>query len=426
MYYRLLNLHNQDKFMSKLLDKATAFLYLWIIFYIYIILNDTYIPKGSFITIAINALIFLYSIYLITISIYKAKFFFLFLYLLFLLILIIFTSSDFNYSFKLWMKYSMGIICLPIGFEIFNSRNLKTIWIISKCFLFLFLINYLLANLLHWGRHMYENNIAWTEVGNLVDDGLQLNICVIALFPFYLSRIRHSVVIIVVASLCLILTFVMMKRTPIACFFLCFGLYVTSNFYFIKKYGKTAERLKISGVFVIFFIIVFSAMAYLFSDLFISNYNNRFSKMDIGDNQRTKELEIIFNDIMNTEDSKIFLLGKETFNTVGTYNNGKWGRRMIHDNYAIILNGTGILGFVYYIFLNLYLFFIFLRYSRRVDFYDNNDARQLFFIYLSYWCMYMLTSMSGTIWLTLYPAFHFTISGMILRYFYDYGNIMRI
>ena len=119
------------------------------------------------------------------------------------------------------------------------------------------------------------------------------------------------------------------------------------------------------------------------------------------------------------ESDGVSLLGQETFHTVGTYANGAFGDRMIHTNFGIILNGSGFIGLLFYLVLSLYFLVVLFRTVRNSVLTENLFARKLYVTYLVLWTVYNVASFSGTIWLTMYPAFNFLIMGAILRFFYD-------
>lgn len=390
------------------------------------ILNGIIIPKGSLVTIGFNGLVFLYCCaYIVRCTSLWKKFGFLYLYLIFLFVMALLTSSDFFHSLRMWMKYSISIMCLSIGFDIFdNDESIHRLWNALKIFFFLFVANFTVANIYHLGGSRYGTEAMGAETGNLFDEALYTNIAVIIIMPYMLHKYKqqNTLVLIMLTALISIITILLMKRTVIICLFVAILCFPILWQYLKMRYGKLTiyfpTRLILLGlVFICCFLFVFQ-------DSIGQQYNARTKRFDMGLKQegRTQELEIISKDIMSNKDFKTFLLGQETFNTVGTYAKGKFGNRMIHENYGIFLNGTGIIGTIIYIYIHMYLLFIFFRYIKNVNFNDIS-AYLLYIAYLSLWLTFVLASFSGTVWLIFYPSIHYMISGMILRYFYERGQI---
>lgn len=405
------------------------FFFVWLLYYIYMILNGIFITKGSMITLIFNGSIFLYCIvYTLKNSYLWSKFGFLYLFLLFIFILILLSSSDFFVSLKIWMKYSIGIMCFPIGFDLLcNKESIKKLWSIFQLFLWLFLFNYLCSNFFHWGESQYGADIAGADMGSLFDDALHTNLCILTIMPFMLySNKKIKIIHLLLGSFSIVLTIVSMKRLPIICLCLTIMCFFFLWQYLKKKYaGLENLGLNVLKRPILIGIIAIGIFVLLFQDTINLQYNARLNRFQAGlENEgRTRELVHIAKDILYNEKMHTFLLGKETFNTVGTYANGIFGRRMIHENYGIMLNGTGVIGTSIYIFLNFYLLLLFFRYTGRVNFCGNPKAYFLYIAYISYWLMFTAASFSGTIWLMLYPSVHYMVSGMILRYFYEYGEL---
>jgi len=419
-----------DKDKQQIPIALRIFLGIWAVYYIYMMLNSIVIPKGSLITLLFNGGIFIYCVlYFIKQNYLLGKFGFIHLYLVFLFILILLMSSNFMASLKLWMKYSIGILCLPIGFDLFSNKSaVGKLWGILQLFLWLFIINYLISNILHLGGSQYNSGATGVEMGNLFDDALHTNLCILTMIPFmlYINKKNNVISLVLLCAFSVVLTIVLMKRTPILCLCLTTLCFITLWQYLKNKYGKLENiGTLIPTKIVVIGIISIGSLAYFYQGTIRLQYEARLDRFENGIERegRTRELQYIANDILFNESVRTFLIGKETFNTVGTYANGRFGNRMIHENYGILLNGTGVLGIIFYISINIYFLILLFKYSKRVDFKNNPIAYFLFIAYISYWLMYTVASFSGTIWLVLYPSIHYMISGMILRYFHDYGKL---
>lgn len=399
---------------------------IWIIFYLYSMMNGLLIPKGSPITIILNSLIFTYFfIYSIFRPYLIIKFAPIYLYIFFLLILIILSSSEYFASFRMWTKYSISLMCLPVSFDIFKNKNSPNeIWGLFRCFIFLFLINYLICNVFHLGGDGYTDDISGIELGNLMDDSLHTNICVMAFVPLALiiKAAKRKLFLILYVIFSIVLTIVILKRTPIVCIGIAILTYFAGIIYLSNLFGKIDTsnlRLKIRTKFVAIISVII--LGSLFSTVLYRNFEARSDRFNRGlaKEGRTRELIAISEDVLLGNDKIKYLFGQETFNTVGTYAGGKFKKRMIHDNFGIIINGAGIIGLLFYIFINMYLLFLLIRNLNKDKVCKNGIAYFYIIIYISYWLMYQMTSLSGTIWLMLYPSMTFSVMGMILRYFAD-------
>lgn len=410
--------------------KGEFFFLIWILYYIYTISNSIVFDAGSTITIIIHFLVLSYLCYYNFIrNEYWISFNYIYLYLLYLFILIILSSTQYFASFRMLIKYAEQLLCLPIAFGLFsNKENIDKIWFTLKVMLLLFIINYFVANYFHLGGNVYVE-VEGGDVGNLaaIDDLHYINAVFICMIPIFISQeYRYYLFWLFATIFAFIIVVTSIKRTSIACMFLPLIISFLYRIFFGIKYKLKERKIltppKMLGYIVAFFFFVFLAIS--FKQVFEKRVEKRVDRFEAGlaKEGRTKELIYIYDDIVVKGEVSTLLFGKETFNTVGTYANGKFGKRMIHENYGIILNGTGIIGMFIYILINLYLFFLFIRYTKRVDFSSNLIARKFYVAFISLWGIYLVSSFSGNIWCVLYPSMHYTLTGLILRYFYEYGD----
>jgi len=404
-------------------NKRTFFCIVMVAAYLMMMANSIVISKGSPLVLGFSIFVFGYLAFLNVKSEYCMKFFFMYLYLLFILTLIITTSSNQYFSFRLFAKYGMGILAFPAGFYLFDKvDDFKPMEKLSIIFMVLFLLNMILSNVLHLGGSRYGEDTV--ETGNLFDEALYCNVCIAIMMPlfFHLQK-KQPLWITILLIVCVAFSCVLMKRTVIACFVVIYLLYYILKFYFINKYGKVEmDVVPVSWVRqVIIFLLLISAV-FTFKGLFMKMFMVRENAMERGldKEQRTQELFEIFDDIVvNPESPKTFLLGQETFNTVGTYAHGSFGKRMIHENLGIMLNGTGVVGFLFYLILDAYwLIVLFANISWERLKYSRQD-RLLIYTYIALWAVYNISGMSGNIWVTIYPTFSFAVMGGIYRYFYS-------
>ena len=103
------------------------FRYYLIIYYLYMMSVNVFFPKGGPVGYVVNGILLLFILYASVVrNKYNSKFILVYLYLLFTLLLVIFQSSNLLYSITNYIKYTMGLLCLPIGFNLLSSvRKLK-------------------------------------------------------------------------------------------------------------------------------------------------------------------------------------------------------------------------------------------------------------------------------------------------------------
>lgn len=395
-------------------------------------LMDVLIGRGSAITVVFNFIIISYVIYYSLVkNAYRFSFLYLFLYAFFFLILIILSSSDLPYSIRNYIKYLEGILCLPLAFNMFKYEDtINKLWWLFKAFIFLFILNYILANTLHWGNRYGGDTGA--ETGNMLENGLYLNVCAASLISIFLYKEKYKFLIVGCLSLVLVISVVILKRAVIVAMILSLIIYCCYNLYFKIRFGSNSQiqGASVKRILNILIGVVFIiSLAYSFSDILesqIQTRSNRFRQGAMAKEGRVRELKSIYNDVVNSDNDRVFFFGRETFNIIGTYGSKlHYGKRNIHDDFGIILNGSGVVGFSLYLLVNAIIVIRFFRYTRSVDLSANVTSRNMYVAFISFWGIFLVASTSDTILLTLYPAMHYTVSGMILRYFYDYGETYR-
>ena len=404
-----------------------AYFIIWILYYIYMMFNSIAFEKGSSITVVMHIVIMLFLLYYNFLrNRFWAAFGYIYLYLLFLFVLTVLTSTNLPYSFKMLIKYAEELLFLPVSFCLFSGKDyIDKMWKVMKIMLVLFIVNYLIANIFHLGGSLYVE-VEGGDTGNIEDEGHYICACFCAILPLALmkgSQNRMIWGIAVAFAIALVLS--TMKRTSMICVIVPFLIYAWYRFWFKMKYDGVQSALSVKRIVIsVLLIVVFFSFVQSFHEIIEKRFEERSERF--GNNfekeGRVLELEYIYDDIVVNGDFQTFLFGKETFNTVRTYANGKFGKRMIHENYGIILNGTGVVGLMIHLGINLYLIFLFFRYSRRVDLSENDIARRFYIAFIGLWWIFFIASFSGTIWNPLYSSMHYALTGMILRYFYEYGQ----
>lgn len=391
-------------------------------------LNSIAFEKGSMITVVMHVMIILYLMYY---NFLKNRFWgafgYIYIYIIFLFVLTVLSSSNLPYSFKMLIKYAEELLFLPVSFCMFYRReNIEKMWGVMKGMILLFIVNYVMANIFHLGGSLYVE-MEGGDTGNIEDEGHYICACFCAVLPLAVMReSRNRIMWAVAVAFAIALILSTLKRTSMVCVVVPFLVYAWYRVRFKLKYdGLRFSSLPVKRV-IVFALLGFAFFTFVqsFHEIIEKRYEARSERF--GNNfekeGRVLELGYIYNDIVVRGDLQTFLFGKETFNTVGTYANGKFGKRMIHENYGIILNGTGVVGLFIHLGINIYLILLFFRYSKRVDLSENDIARKFYTAFVGLWWVFFIASFSGTIWNPLYSSMHYALTGMILRYFYEYGQ----
>ena len=178
-----------------------------------------------------------------------------------------------------------------------------------------------------------------------------------------------------------------------------------------------------SKKYVVVFILLFGCSFLYFQEtieLQIEKREKKFQRGSMEKEGRVKELLYIYEEIIEKGDLPKMLFGKETFNIVGTYANGKFGNRQIHEDYGMLLHSTGIVGLFWY--LGFQVFLLVLPYLRRFNFLfiHNQDNRLLLASYTSLIIIHFVSMTSGVIRMPFSEIIYYMFLGLILRHFYEH------
>lgn len=414
---RLIEKYKMDAFKDTWIERFFI-RYFFVTYYLYSMSVDVFLPKGSSWGVILNIFWLLFLVYASIVKIRMTrKFGYIYFYIAFLVILICIQSSDYFYSFKFLGKYAIGLLCLPLGFSILSSvRKFREFQRTGIICMLLFLINIFFANVFDWGGSGYAEQ--GLEMGNLFSDAMyQVVYSIISIFLLIILFPSRRRFIFILSAICGIVVVVSMKRT--AMFTLFVGMLSYQFFCFI--YGKSLKRL---FRFHLKYLTNFFLLILLFSPFFLSYFfinlearQNTFERAreDITGEGRIAEFIYITDEILRSDKTLTLLFGKETFNLVGTYANGRFGPRQIHGDYSILLNGTGVMGCLVWFLIHLYLILKIISLKRNSH--KNGISTVLYSIYLSSFLVYCISMGSGVFDLVISSSFFYASLGGGLRYF---------
>lgn len=286
--------------------------------------------------------------------------------------------------------------------------------------MFLYIINTILANILNWGS-LKGYASTGLQVGNLFSDSLYENVYVLTSLFLLLLFFRKKSIILSIATICILLTVISMKRTVLLVLVIGFMSYLIG--YFSNTGTKTNLSVMHKRYLRIFLVFILAASPFLYP-YFKINLDTRQRDFEnvrenISQEGRVAEFIYISDEILNTDDLSTILFGKETFNLVGTYGNGIFGIRQIHGDYSILLNGTGIIGVLMWLLIHIYLVAWIVRLKNSPHCKDGIVASILYPLYFAFLIIYILSMGSGVFGSPLSSAYFYTSLGGILRYFYN-------
>lgn len=394
----------------------TSFL---IIFYVYLMLVGSIIPYTTSLGIIFYSIIFLslFSIYIYVRQ--DNKFLIIEIFLIYILLLVFLQSSNLVVSIKSFMKIAMSMICFPLGFWLLgNEKGIEKLMRLIIILAILYIINIILANIFHFGVS-YGGEDSVFEAGFVFSDGLYLNCYFVALFPLlYLFFRNKRKNIIFLTAIIFILFFVNMKRMTIATAVV--GILISLSLFVILKNNRSTKIISNKIIkYYCYFLIIIALLLPLFIPLIKSQALIREEQLDpdiLKDEVRYKELLAIYDEIILEGDISKFFFGKETFNTVGTYANGEYGKRVIHTDIALLLHSTGVVGLLSYLTIQFYIFF------KIIAAYKVIRRRQtpIFFLLISitsaFFAIQILRMLSGSLYLTMSQSYYYLFMGAVYSY----------
>jgi hypothetical protein len=323
------------------------------------------------------------------------------LYLAFTLFLIPMSSEPRNSVINYVIIWNT-LFSFSIGFYFFKNVNqLRELNRFSIVLMFVFLGNALITSSLGIGRNIYGGSLT---LGGFLHARLYSASIFLLLLPVIIplikSRTYRTIVFICSAALYIILV-LSMRRTS---FLIPIVGYLV---YFI--FSKNKNRLIISGLVVITIIV---GSYPLYKDMLIEQFSARRNTMEanLTDEYRYKEIVIVWNETFSNP--KTAMVGEELFNSAGNYNNGQWGPRVLHTDFANVLHGSGVIGTLLYTCIFFSIAFSFLRFYRTN--YRNDFLNELSAVFIALFVTAIFISVQGGMLTPTFRIMIFIYLGAIL------------
>lgn len=388
-------------------------------------LIDVVFTRGSAAGIVINIAIMAMLVYFSLFNIYNKKFWYIFVWIIFNIILIICNSSQMLFSFVWFAKNLIGLLCFPLAFYLISSdEQIVRFFKVLISIMMLYILNLILANTLGWGNAYGDNESEFAVQGgaSIVTGSMPVVIALMTA-PVILLLIPQKKIFIGIWSVTVICVFLIFKRTNIASLILGYFIFILLYGIFKNKDGVKVNKVRMSKKKIIQLSLgiatLLGIMIAIFGKTIAAQFETRSAKFEdgaIAKEGRVLEWELVNKAIFESGKNSVILFGKEPYNTPNNY--GFYTDRNIHGDFSTILFSTGIVGFVAYWSIQLYIALLIFKY-RRKKFLSNNQSVLLFVTYLSTSTIWFICSFSATLSYVLVSSVYYMIHGMILRYFWN-------
>lgn len=396
------------------------FLNFILIYFVYTALAGIGFEKKGAVSIIFPAICFIYLVHTNITQVHYKKFMApLYSYLFYLLILFTFVSSDYAHSLKGVIKVSMTFMMLPIAFQYIQGKELLNVFY-HKIFLLMifYLSNFFIMNFLGISFKGYGSDIS---TGNIFTEGLHAMAYSLLLLPLISIDFKNKKLLLFIGIIVFITLLLTMKRTSIVGVLFGYTIFLIC----LKKKGNLIKGLLVA---IVIGLLTFP----LYSDKLFKQIENRNTQLELGhleDEARYAESVLIFSEIFSFKDLTYSFFGKELFNSSGTYGGGdiNWGDRQLHSDYSLLLHGSGIVGIIWYMLVQIVIVLVYLDYKKKVlqicgytKYLDYINATFYSFFFLSFFL-----SLSGGVDGIIYNCVRYVFLGSVLGIFYRIIKLNR-
>lgn len=346
-------------FRLKQIDNFTFFCLFLFIYFWYAALLKVVIPQGSIISYllyVVPLILFLFNIN----RLIQKKHWWVYALLLYWFIIILLRSTNLFASYIIYIKQLTYFLSFIFAYAFFSKKeHIYVLFLLIFLLGFSFLLNVIFANIFGWESTMGYGNEEMFKTGNIFAEGLYLvNFYCLSVPMLIVLDEKRKYIYIGQALVLFLLVLAFMKRTPIFtillslfCYFFIYTFFKSRRSYKLFLELGRKNKNKIGGLFFVFGVFVLGFIS--ISPYIISQYNLRssrknFAAKNVAEEGRTIEWNLVVDEMFMFEDIPYLLFGREFNNSAGHYGNGIFGKRKIHTDWAGFLNGTGILGFIFF------------------------------------------------------------------------------
>jgi hypothetical protein len=306
------------------------------------------------------------------------------------------------------------MLILPISFSVIDSLDkfkklMNSIALIGV----LYILNIIISTFFNIKGKSYSGEIF--DVGNVFTEGLNSMAYLLTAAPLilYLNP-KHRRIIIILSVIIFILVLVQLKRISILA--ILTGLLI--NLFLSRNRINIFFGLLISSLFLFIAFPLFESTL----QKQVKARERRLSTENIEEEGRYQETFVVLDEIVFSGETALLFFGKEVFNSPGNYANGRYGKRMIHNDYNAVLHGSGIFGLFLFVIwpLPLYLFYRKIKVYAKIYFEDKKLLDYMNVTFLSFLIIGYILSISGGVNAILFNSIRMAVLGAILRIFFEY------
>lgn len=262
-----------------------------------------------------------------------------------------FFSSNLPLSFSMTVKVSIGLLVFLVGKQFFNSSYQFNRLLTYYKYLFIILIlSIIISNITGMGDIGYADEaersttMLFGGIGVAITKLLIIPVLIAPVYLFHVKEERKRIIIIVMIFAGIVLTIIAFKRSSTLA--LIAGALV---------YALLMKKSKIFAPIVYFALFVFITLP-MYQDYLMESYISRESQLYYVSKEAVsieregrywETLNVI--EAMKKDDLAHKVFGSELFNEFDYFN----VTRMLHIDYNVILNGSGIFGLLLFILIHL-------------------------------------------------------------------------
>jgi len=210
-------------------------------------------------------------------------------------------------------------------------------------------------------------------------------------------------------------------------------LVVAIGYLVMLLFTEFKQKRKIFQIILAFFLVLVITYP-LYEDMLHSRYKVRERRLQTDSYEtegRYLENKLVIEDIFFSGNMSWLLFGHEVLNSPGNYGHGAWGDRQLHNDYAQVLNGSGVIGLSLYLLMNISIFTYYHKLKKRVILLGLYTKREkvLNMVFWSFFLAYFALGLSGSITSIIYNVIRFVFLGAIIGvyknipYFYSQNVI---
>ena len=265
-------------------------------------------------------------------------------YLGYYFLLALFSTDRFT-SGTLYLKFLLGVIMMPIGY--YYIKSIARLEILLKVLLFtlgLHILNIIIVNIFQLGTSDYLDETFYFGAGRVnITKNILILVFMLPVTMLFIRKYRRIVFILYIVAF--LIAIVGIKRSVL----ISAAAGVVTYLAVKQKFSLLLRTAVITSVSLLLIVVMFQG----FADLFMSRFEARDERVELTEETietegRLSETETVFS-AWSAGSFKHKLVGSEVFNDRLYFDTS----RMLHTDYMIILNGSGLIG----LFLWFYLFY---------------------------------------------------------------------